>query len=138
MARIKSHARLHWYADRAEWRCIYCGELTFCLTCRYPNVDERQLGRLQSQNLGRATVDHFLPQSKLDGAKQRGNLVLACARCNETKGDMVVPEGSTYADLVRLRKVRDSDPRYIAECRERSRNEYRMRKLRIEKGMVSA
>ena len=42
-------------------------------------------------DLGFATIDHVYPLAK-GGAHAPGNLVLACARCNRAKGDMLPHE----------------------------------------------
>lgn len=52
-------------------RCKYCGRTT----------------DMDSTGPNRATRDHVLPRAK--GGKQSGNLVLACAGCNEAKADSV-------------------------------------------------
>lgn len=45
---------------------------------------------LGGDGLMRATRDHIKPKAR--GGKQAGNLVAACARCNEAKADAPVQE----------------------------------------------
>ena len=49
------------------WRCVYCGLLL---------------------EFAHATLDHVYPRAK-GGAHAPGNLVVACARCNRMKGDLL-------------------------------------------------
>ena len=54
---------------RSGGRCKYCGTMTV----------------LDGEGSNRATRDHVRARAR--GGRQAGNLVLACALCNEMKGD---------------------------------------------------
>lgn len=63
---------MHHIARRCGWRCWWCGR-TF----------------RRNDPMRRATLDHLVPHSAM-GSAQEDNLVLACRRCNELRGDMPV------------------------------------------------
>lgn len=69
----KWHNKLHRIADAADWLCFYCHEPVACWQCT-PEVHRE------------ATRDHVVPKSQ-GGGNRYENLVLACRRCNEERGD---------------------------------------------------
>jgi 5-methylcytosine-specific restriction endonuclease McrA len=54
------------------------------------------------------TIDHFFPKSKGNGRYSNGrhNVVMACRRCNGTKGDRM----PTAAEIVRFDEVHGATP----------------------------
>lgn len=66
--------------EEQSGHCHYCGRL----------MTETPGGRM-------ATLDHFRPRSK-GGGHERHNLVAACFRCNQWKGD---EDGETYIARIR-------------------------------------
>jgi hypothetical protein len=65
---------MHRVARRCGWRCWWCGRAF-----------------RQSDPMRRATLDHLVPHSAM-GPLRASNLVLACRRCNELRGDMPVEQ----------------------------------------------
>ena len=57
--------------------------------CAYCDVELHRCAGYGSRKFGlpKGTVDHFIPRSK-GGGNTRSNRVLACAGCNELKGDI--------------------------------------------------
>lgn len=72
---------------------LYYRQAGLCKYCHCPMV-------LGGDGPMKATRDHVHPRSR--GGKNAGNLVAACARCNQTKGDQHVREflRSQYVETV--------------------------------------
>lgn len=69
-----SRAQLKALCTAQDGRCFYCGrEMTWSIGNRM------------------ATLDHYTPRA-LGGSNERDNLVAACYRCNQWKGDEPGPD----------------------------------------------
>lgn len=67
--------------------CFYCGVET-CLTSEIPrdpkSTAERRMARAMKGK--KATIDHLVPVSKGGAEFDIENMVVACLRCNQEKG----------------------------------------------------
>ena len=68
--------------QKARGVCTYCRRIT--------TMDPGPAGSLT------ATVDHIIPVSKGGAARDRANLALACAACNNLKADMLPAEWEAF------------------------------------------
>jgi 5-methylcytosine-specific restriction endonuclease McrA len=66
-------------SDRQGGRCYYCGILMAPAAAKLPWSE---------------TADHVFPVAR-GGITHRSNIVAACRRCNNAKGDNLVDDGST-------------------------------------------
>ena len=77
--KMTSQRKRRFIQDRYEEQdglCFLCGQLMILESlCREPRT---------------ATIDHLVPLCK-GGTWRKDNLVLACYKCNHSKGDIVIP-----------------------------------------------
>lgn len=82
-----AHGRLHRLFGDGPWTCNYCRGPVLCSCDR---VVFRELGPTVIPP-DHATLDHVISRSR-GGPADRANLVVACHRCNCSKGTQLYPE----------------------------------------------
>jgi hypothetical protein len=88
---------VHWLANRDGWNCAYCGELTTCQHC-FPKAKGNFV----------ATMDHVIPQIH-GGTFAYANLKLACSRCNNLKGSVIIDEPITLEKIILYKAIADAE-----------------------------
>lgn len=104
------HGGTHRLMNKFNNHCLYCKCEVHCKTC-YPKKNSDFV----------ATRDHYYPKSR-GGSDAQWNIVLACAKCNNKKGDLVLDptfDHSPHIDTMTPRARR----RYLARLEKFRNNE---------------
>lgn len=78
--------------ERDKWRCVWCRR-SVVATVPISIAGDRL-----------ATLDHLKPRSR-GGSNDTRNLVTACRKCNELRGDKPVKQWASPAVLERIKKL---------------------------------